>query len=98
DRSSSTRCPTCPTGRGPRSGKSTSRRTWTGPYGSWISVSSERGDGGLEMAARNVKPTTRQLGAVLIGVVSLMLLTPQVDAHHSYAMYGGAVSRVSPRG
>src|SRR5262245_36124597 len=45
------------------------------------------------MTARNVKPTTRQLGAALIGVVALMS-TPQVDAHHSYAMYDGTVYRV----
>jgi uncharacterized protein DUF6152 len=42
----------------------------------------------------SAKATTTRILATLVGIVSVVLLAPPADAHHSYAMYDGSVYRV----
>ena len=102
-RSSNTRFPTCSIVPGPGSGKSISRRTWTGRSRNSISVSNENGVGshlmrtvlgGTMIAVDNAGTTSTQIVATVVAVLSLALLPPHADAHHSYTMYDGAVYRV----
>ena len=46
------------------------------------------------MAVKHSRNTSTRVVATLVAVLSLALLAPPVDAHHSYAMYDGAVYRV----
>ena len=46
------------------------------------------------MAINNVKAMTWRITVTLVGIVSVLLLAPPVDAHHSYGMHDGSVYRV----
>ena len=46
------------------------------------------------MMIENPRASSTRIVAVLVTVVLTVLLSPRVEAHHSYAMYDGAVYRV----
>jgi len=46
------------------------------------------------MAVENRGTTPMRIVATFVAVVLTVLLSPRIDAHHSYAMYDGAVYRV----
>ena len=46
------------------------------------------------MALKNAMAAATWIVATVVVVVSVGLLPPEVDAHHSYAMYDGSVYRV----
>ena len=86
---------TCSTGRGRRSGKSISRKTWNGPkqeldLGFQISTCQTED---WQWLSRKLRGDSADV-AIFVVILSVALLAPPADAHHSYAMYDGSVYRV----
>src|SRR6266481_4675890 len=51
-------------------------------------------NGGLAMHIKKITAAPARIVAILVVILSVGLLTPPADAHHSYAMYDGSVYRV----
>src|SRR6266850_5151576 len=51
-------------------------------------------NGGLAMHIKKITAAPARMVAILVVILSVGLLTPPADGHHSYAMYDGSVYRV----